>query len=298
MVEWLNFYFVPGIVLGSIYALGAVGLTLTFGILRFANFAHGEFLTLGAYFTLAFMGLFALSPWLAIWPAMAVATLIVLGIDRCFFRPFRNAQTIILVIASFGMMLMIRSAVQFFWGTDVRAMVPGIQKPVAFFDGALLLSPRHGLIIGVALLMMLALHLLLTHTKTGKAMRALSDSPELARICGINVEYVVAVTWVVSALTAVVAGVLLAIDTHVETRMGFKLLLPIFAATILGGIGRPFGAVAGGLFIGIVEECATYPFMGTQPLLSPGYKPAVAFAVMVVMLIWRPSGLFRGRVHG
>ncbi len=167
--------------------------------------------------------------------------------------------------------------------------IPGL------FD-ALRVSPKHLLIVGSALVLMVAVHLLLSRTKIGKAMRAMSDSSELARLTGIDTEMVIRATWVVGASLAAAAGVLLAIDTHVETMMGFKLLLPVFAAAILGGIGRPYGAMAGGLIIGIAEELSSYAWLGDGPLLAPGYKAGVAFAIMVVMLIWRPSGLFRGKV--
>ncbi|HEU0222014.1 MAG TPA: branched-chain amino acid ABC transporter permease [Paracoccaceae bacterium] len=296
MWEFTNFYLIPGIVLGCIYALGALGVSLTFGIVRFANFAHGEIMMLGAYFTFAIVGLTGLHPIPAAIPAMALAALVALGVDRLFFRPFRQAQTIILVIASFGLMLMIRSAVQVFWGVQPRPLLPGIQRPEQYFGGALLLPDKHGWIIGLTILLMVLINLLLTRTRIGKAMRAVSDSPELARLSGIDVELVIRATWIVAASTAVAAGVMLAIDTHVETLMGFKMLLPMFAAAILGGIGRPFGAVAGGLVIGIAEELSAYPWIGTQALLNPAYKSGVAFAIMVAMLIWRPSGLFKGRV--
>ena len=144
---------------------------------------------------------------------------------------------------------------------------------------------------------MLAVHYLLTYTKIGKAMRAMSDSPELARLTGIDTEMVIRATWIIGAALAAAAGVLLALDSHVHTMMGFRLLLPVFAATILGGIGRPYGAVAGGLVIGLAEELSSYNWIGTEPLLNPGYKAGVAFAIMVAMLIWRPSGLFRGKVY-
>ncbi len=296
MWELFNFYLIPGIVLGCIYALGALGISLTFGILRFSNFAHGEMMMLGAYFTFTIVGLTGWHPLAAALPAMVLCAIVALGLDRAFFKPFRQAPTIMLVIASFGLMLMIRSAVQFFWGVSPRPLMPGIQRPQAFLDGALLIAPKHIWIIGTTLLVMLAVHLLLTRTRTGKAMRAVSDSPELARLTGIDVEAVIRATWVVGAVTAVAAGVMLAMDTQVETLMGFKMLLPMFAAAILGGIGRPFGAVAGGLVIGVVEEMSAYPFIGTVPLLNPAYKSGIAFGIMVLMLIWRPSGLFKGRV--
>lgn len=294
--DLVNFYLIPGLVLGSIYALGAIGLTLTFGILRFANFAHGETMTLGAYFAWSLVQITGWHPVAVLPVAMVLTVLVALGVDRGFYKPFRSSPTIILVIASFGMMLMVRSVVQLIWGVQIKTIMPGIQMPVVLFDW-LRISPKHVIIIAAATVLMFAVHYLLTYTKIGKAMRAMSDSPELARLTGINTEAVVRATWIIGAALAAAAGVLLALDTHVQTMMGFKLLLPVFAATILGGIGRPYGAVAGGLVIGMAEELSSYPWIGTEPLLNPGYKAGVAFAIMVAMLIWRPSGLFRGKVY-
>ena len=121
----------------------------------------------------------------------------------------------------------------------------------------------------------------------------MADSPELARLTGIETERVIKATWILGASLAAAAGCFLAIDTHVETMMGFKVLLPLFAAAILGGVGSPYGAMLGGLVIGVVEEISTYPWIGDAPLVSPGYKAGVAFALMVIMLIWRPSGLLK-----
>jgi branched-subunit amino acid ABC-type transport system permease component len=292
-MEFVNFYLVPGIVLGCIYALGAIGISLTFGILRFANFALGEIVTFGAYVTLTLVWIARVHPLVVAPIAMLLTGGLAIGIDRAFFKPFRHAPTIMVVIASFGLMLMIRSAIQFFWGVQLQPMVTGIQPPVAWLS-PLRIPQKHLLIIGGTIVLMLLVHLLLTRTRIGKAMRATSDSPELARISGIDTELVVRMTWLIGAALAVAAGVFLALDTHVETQMGFRLLLPMFAAAILGGIGKPYGAVAGGLVIGIAEELSAYPWIGTAPLLNPGYKAGIAFAIMVAMLIWRPQGLFRG----
>ena len=295
MIDFVNFYLIPGLVLGSIYALGAIGVTLTFGILRFANFAHGETMTLGAYIALTLTALTGWHVFAALPLAMAFTALAVLGTDRLFFRPLRHGSTIILVIASFGLMLMVRSFVQLVWGAKLRSFGQGIDLPWVLFD-ALRLFPKHIAIVGAALVLMFAVHLLLGRTRAGKAMRAMADSPDLARLTGIDTERVIRTTWIVGACLAAAAGVLLAYDTHIETQLGFKLLLPIFAAALLGGIGRPYGAMAGGLVIGMIEELSTYPWIGTGPLVSPGYKTGVAFAIMVAILIWRPSGIFRGRV--
>ena len=295
MMEFLNFYLIPGLVLGSIYALGAIGVSLTFGILRFANFAHGEIMTLGAYFVFSLVVLTGWHP-LAVLPfAMALCAVVAIGIDKVFYKPFRNSPVIIVVIASFGMMLMVRSVTQFSWGVQLKSLVKGIQRPMVLFD-SLRIQPKHIAIFVCALALMYAVHFLLSRTKIGKAMRAMSDSPELARLTGINTERVISTTWAVGAALAAAAGVFLAYDSHLDTMMGFQILLPVFAAAILGGIGRPYGAMMGGLIIGVVEELSAYPWIGDAPLLSPGYKAGVSFAIMVAMLIWRPSGLFKGRV--
>lgn len=300
MSEFINFYLIPGLVLGSIYALGAIGITLTFGILRFANFAHGEIMTLGVYITWSLIYLTGLS---AIWQivliimpiAMMLTILCALAIDRVFYKPLRASPVIILVIASFGLMLMVRSVTQFSWGVQLKTILPGIQPRMNWLD-FLNVSAKHIWIVVCALLLMYAVHYVLTYTKTGKAMRAMSDSPELARLTGIDTERVVRATWIMGAGLACAAGVFLAIDTQVETMMGFNLLLPMFAAAILGGVGKPYGAMAGGLIIGIAEELSSYPWIGDEALLSPGYKQGIAFAIMILMLLWRPTGLFRGKV--
>lgn len=296
ILDFVNFYLIPGLVLGSIYALGAVGITLTFGILRFANFAHGETMTVGAYLAWTGFIVLKLPLLLAIAISVVLTILFVLFVDRAFYRPLRNSPTILVTIASFGVMLMVQSLVQLFFGTAPQSMSPGvIQRPILLLD-SIRISPRHMMIISTTVSIVIAIHLVLTYTKLGKAMRAVSDSPELARLTGINTEYVMKTVWALGAVLAVVAGILLGMDTQLESIMGFSLLLPMFAAAILGGIGKPFGAIAGGFIIGIVEESATYPWIGTEPLLEPGYKAGVGFVIMIAILLWRPSGIFKGKV--
>jgi branched-chain amino acid transport system permease protein len=160
----------------------------------------------------------------------------------------------------------------------------------------ILVPDKHFLIMAGTVVIVILLGYLLTSTRIGKAMRAVSDSPDLALVTGIDVEVVIRATWIVGGACAVAAGVFLAMDIQMlETTMGFRMLLPMFAAAILGGIGKPYGAVLGGLVIGLAEELSSYPWIGDSPLLSPGYKSGVAFSIMIVMLIVRPSGLFKGR---
>ena len=295
-MDFINFYLIPGIVLGSIYALGAIGVSLVFGILRFANFAHGELMLIGAYVTYSLIQFTGLHPLVVLPIAMLFTSLVALGIDHSFYKPFRASKSTIVIVASFGIALMARSAVQIIWGVDQFSYSPGrIQMPMVFFD-TLRISPKHIWIVSFTLVLMAITHVVLSYTRAGKAMRAMSDSAELARLTGINTENVVKTTWVLGASLATAAGVFLGWDSHLHSMMGFYMLLPMFAAAILGGIGQPYGAMVGGLIVGLAEDLAAYPRIGKNPLLSPAYKAGVAFALMIIMLIWRPSGLFRGRV--
>ena len=295
-MDFINFYLIPGIVLGSIYALGAIGVSLVFGILRFANFAHGELMLIGAYVTYSLIQFTGLHPLVVLPIAMLFTSLVALGIDHSFYKPFRASKSTIVIVASFGIALMARSAVQIIWGVDQFSYSPGrIQMPMVFFD-TLRISPKHIWIVSFTLVLMAITHVILSYTRAGKAMRAMSDSAELARLTGINTENVVKTTWVLGASLATAAGVFLGWDSHLHSMMGFYMLLPMFAAAILGGIGQPYGAMVGGLIVGLAEELSAYPWIGENPLLSPAYKAGVAFSLMIIMLIWRPSGLFRGRV--
>lgn len=295
LIDIINFYLIPGIVLGSIYALGAAGVSMLFGILRFAHFAHGDLMTFGAYITLSTVRVTGISAFVAMPVGIAVTALLALVIDRLFYRHLRALPTIVTVISSFGVALMVRAVIQLSWGTDLESYKSGIRRPLVFFD-TLRIAERHIIIVILTALIVVALHLFLTRTRMGKAMRAVADDPELARVSGINTEAVIRWVWILGGGLAAVAGIFAGIDTQLHVAMGWDLLLPVFAAALLGGIGRLYGAIAGGLVLGLVEELSTYPLFGDTALVDPGYKTAVAFGIMVIMLIWRPQGLFRGRV--
>ena len=294
LLDFVGLYLIPGLITGCIYALGAIGVSLLFGILRFAHFAHGDVMTLGGYLALTFV-------WWLGWPVLAAiplamigTALVAVGLDRAFYRPFRRRPTIISVIASFGVMLMIRSAIQLIWGVEPMQYKAGIERPIILF-GQLRLQERHIWMIAITAVLVLALHLMLSRSRIGRAMRAVSDEPDLARVTGISTERVILVTWLVGGALAAVAGVFLGMDSKINSYMGWDMLLPIFAAAILGGIGSPMGAAAGGLVLGLIEELSTYNWIGENPLVPPDYKLGLAFAIMVILLIWRPTGLLRGR---
>jgi branched-subunit amino acid ABC-type transport system permease component len=292
MIEFLNFYLIPGLVLGSIYALAAAGVSLVYGVMRFANFAHGDLMTWGAYAALVAVGLLGVSPWLAI-PFAVLATIpVALAADRAFYAPLRRSAPAVLLISSFGVALMIRALVYLIWGPTPESYARGFTPPL--FLGEIRIQQRHLVILGGALAVALAVHLLLSRSRAGRAMRAMADDPDLARVTGVPVAGVIRLTWAVSAALAAIAGVFLAADTELTPLLGFNVLLAAFAAAILGGIGRPWGAALGGLILGVAEELSSYPWIGSTPLLDPSYKTAVAFAVLILVLIFRPQGLFKG----
>jgi len=292
-------YVADGIILGATLALGAIGLTLTYNILRFANFAHGEFLTFGAYFALVFAAWFAggatLGP-LTFGPgflAAIVAAVLLTGglallLDALLFRQLRRSEfAVALVIASFGASLMLRNVIVFVWGSQPEYYSRNIAVAHEVLPGVRLSADEMFVIVLTAMLMV-ALHLFLQRTRLGKEMRAVSDNPSLASVTGIDVRRVIRWTWLIGAGLAAVAGVLFGLTVQISPEMGFNLILPMFAAAILGGVGSIYGAVLGGLVIGLAESLSV-------PLIGPAYKPAVAFALMFLILLVYPKGILGER---
>jgi branched-chain amino acid transport system permease protein len=294
LLRWVNLHLIAGIIVGCIYALGAIGISLVFSILRFAHFAHGDLMTLGAFLALAIVTSTGMEPILALPLAAIGAAAITVVIDKLFYRPLRTSSTIVLLISSVGVALMVRSAIQVVFGPDVHQYAVGFERPMEFFE-PLILKETRLYIIGATIVLISGMHYLLAYTRIGKAMRATSDDPDLSRATGINTEMVISATWICAAVLAASAGVLIGMDTNVKPELGFNLLLPMFAAAIVGGLGRPYGAIAGGMLIGIIEEISTAYYFDFQ-LLTADYKSAIAFAIMVIMLIFRPTGLFKGKV--
>ncbi len=291
---------VNGIFLGSILALGAVGITLVFGVMRFANIAHGDMMTLAAY--VAFFLLVSVLPehaglgpftfgfplLIALPVSMAAVAALAVGMDIVVFRKLRlrRANIVTIEIASLGVAIAIRGFVQMVWGTPVRYL-PNEGRPHFSLPADISIAPNHLFVSGAALVLAIALHLLLTRTKQGKAMRATSDNPDLARASGINTDRVLLWTWGIAGALAGAAGVLLVIfnaTAQLKPTMGFQLLVPLFAAVVVGGIGNPYGAFLGAMLIGISMEVST-------AWALPTYKPAIAFTVMVIVLLFRPRGI-------
>lgn len=296
---------VYGIVLGSIISLGAIGLTLVYGILQFANFAHGDLMTVGAYIALFFVsGPFA---WIGIpdntfgpfsfgWRmviAFPFSMLAVGGVsillDRILYRNLRNRGSgrVTLAISALGASFIIRMVVLIIWGADYRFYRPGILRPALILPLGIKIRPDQILMLIIVFLLVILLHLFLQRTKMGKAMRATSDNMELARISGIDIERVITWTWGIGGALAAAAGILYGIDVQIHTGMGWNFLIPLFAAAILGSIGNMYGALVGGLVIGVAQQVST-------AFLLPTYKSAVAFFIMILILLIRPQGIFGG----
>lgn len=287
LLELLNFYLIPGIVLGSIYALGAVGITLIFAILRYAHLAHGDLATLGAFIAFAIVTSFGMSPLMALPLAMIATAAVAISIDKVFYEHLRERPKIVTVMASLGIALMVRAVVQVIWGVDSESYVRGIVRPENYFG--LRIKDREIYTVVFMLALVGALQLFLLRSKWGKAMRAMSDNPNLALLSGIDNRKVVMLTWIIAGGLCAASGVFLGINTEVKSMMGWHMLLPMFAAAILGGVGRIEGAVIGGLIVGIAEELSVL-------VLPSEYKAAMAFAILLLMLLVRPTGLLRGKV--
>lgn len=286
-IDFINFHIVPGVVLGSIYAVGAIGITMVFGILRFAHLAHGDLATMGAFIALSTIGLFGVSPWVGLPVAMIFAAAIAVGIDRAFYDYLRDRPKILTVMASLGVALMLRSLVQVIWGVDPTTYQRGIVRPDDYF-GILLRDRELYTLLAVAAIV-IGLEAFLRKSKWGKAMRAMSDNPDLARLSGVDNRHVTMLTWAIVGALCAAAGFLLGLNNELNSMMGWHLLLPMFAAAILGGVGRVEGALLGGLIVGIAEELSV--------LILPGqYKAATAFVILLLILLVRPRGLLNGKV--
>lgn len=277
---------INGIALGSIIALAAVGLTLTYGILRLPNFAHGDYLTLGAYMTFL-VTLAGVNIWLAMAVGAGLTILFALALEVLVWKPMRDrrATSTTLIIISIGLALFLRNGIILLWGGANQDYGLAVPRPIIIGDIRIKFYSLIVLLLAIAAIG--GLHLLLRYTKIGKAMRAVADNIDLARVSGINVEQVVLWTWVLAAGLTALGGGMYGLITAVRPNMGWFLVIPMFASVILGGIGNPYGAIAGAFLIGITQEVSTY-------WIPSEYKIAIALLLMMFVLLFKPQGLFRG----
>jgi branched-chain amino acid transport system permease protein len=328
LVAFLNFMFIPAVSYGAQLALGALGVTLIYSILRFSNFAHGDTMAFGTMVTILLtwwlqaqgIGFGPLPTALLALPVGIAATAaLVLVTDRTVYRFYRRqkASPTIVVIVSLGVMFVMNGIVRFIIGVDNQTFTDGARfviEPRSFMEATGLSEPlalRTTVVVTVvtAVIAMGALFWFLQKTRTGKSMRAYSDNEDLALLSGINPDRVVAITWIIAAALATTAGVLYGLDKSFMPFTYFQLLLPIFAAAIVGGLGSPIGAIAGGFIIAFSEVLVTNAWKkivtylvpesmapeGLLQLLSTEYKFAVSFTILIIVLLFRPTGVFKGK---
>ena len=329
IIVLLNFIIIPGISYGSQLALGALGVTFVYAILRFANFAHGEIMSFGAMITILFtwffqsqnIGLGILPTALLALPIGIIATIILCIIsDKFVFQYYRYQKSVPVVLAmvSIGVMFVINAIIRIIIGTETIKFSDGqkfIMKAKQFkvmtgLNEGLAIKSSQVITILITVLLLTFTFWFLQKTKTGKSMRAFSDNEDLALLSGINPDRVVFTTWIIVGVLACVAGTLYGLDKSYKPIIYLNLVLPIFASAIVGGIGSPFGAVVGGYVIAFSEIMVTYAYKkffvyllpssieptGLVQLLSTDYKFAVSFSILVIVLLIRPSGIFKGRV--
>lgn len=289
---------VSGVMLGGILALGSMGLTLIYGVLKFPNFAHGDLMTIGAFVALALVtvlpGQESIGPFsfgwgllLSIILAVPVVAAVALIVDRILFQPLRRrgASLVLFAMASLAGMFFLRSVIYLIWGSDFHFYYPGRANPALYLPFGIRIQADLIFTFALALLMVLLVWLLLEKSRMGKAMRATANNPDLAQVRGINTERVIAWTWVIGGALAAAGGVMYGLASQLRPEMGYFLLLPMFAGTILGGIGSPIGALVGALIIGMTQQLSA-------AFLDPTYGPGVSFLLMILVLVIRPQGIF------
>jgi branched-chain amino acid transport system permease protein len=328
LVVLSNYVLIPALAYGSQLALGALGVTLIYGILRFSNFAHGDTMAFGAMVTILVTWLFqgwgiSIGPLptalLAIPFGIAATAVLLLTTDRLVYRFYRQqkAAPVILVIVSMGVMFVMNGLVRFIIGPNDQRFSDGERfiisarefKKLTGLSEGLAFKTTQGITIITAVIVVAILFWFLNRTRTGKSMRAFSDNEDLALLSGINPDRVVMVTWLIVAGLAATAGALYGLDKSFKPFIYLQLLLPIFAAAVVGGLGNPLGAIAGGFVIAFSEVLITYPLKKVlgyllpdrfEPdtlvqLLSTDYKFAVSFTILIIVLLFRPTGLFKGK---
>jgi branched-chain amino acid transport system permease protein len=328
IVALANFVIIPATAYGAQLALGALGVTLIYGILRFSNFAHGDTMAFGAMITILVTwamqaaGIsFGPLPTALLALPFGVLGCIALALftDRVVYKFYREqkAKPVILVIVSMGVMFIYNGLIRFVIGPDDQRFSDGERfiisarnfKEMTGLREGLAIKTTQGITVVVAIIAVALLFYFLNRTRTGKSMRADSDNEDLALLSGINPERVVMVTWIIVATLATIAGTLYGLDKSYKPFVFLQLLLPVFAAAIVGGLGNPLGAIAGGFIIAFSEVLVTYAWKkvltyampealepsGLAQLMSTDYKFAVSFVILLIVLLFRPTGLFAGK---
>lgn len=271
-----------GFITGLIVALPAIALTLTYGILKFPNFAIGAMLTAAAYVGLIFNVSLGLPLPASAALTIAVMALVCVAVDQSVFAKLRDRTSITLLVASMGVSFVLENIARFAFGNSARSYDVLIARPKMFLG--LRINNEQIVEASVALAAMVAVFVILRFTPLGRAMRAVSDNPSLAAVRGINRESIIRWMWVIAGTLIAASGILIGLDRAIDPLLGWNYVVTIFAAAILGGLGNPLGAVLGALTVGVVEETSTL-------LFAPNYRQVVSFVLIALLLLMRPQGL-------
>jgi len=286
---------INSIVTGSIYVLIAIGLTMVYRVLKFANFAHAELVTFGAYMAYVINVSLGMNLFYGLIAAFFLTGMLGIASDRLVFSKLRNRKSdvISMMIASIGVGLVIRQSIQEAWGPQIQWYTLKVQT-YELFGGAI--TELQVYIIASSIILIFLLHFLFTGTKLGKAMRGVADNPNLAMASGIDTEKILLWVWFIGAGLAGVGGVFRGADTRLVPLLGWEVLLPAFAVVILGGIGSFYGAILAAYILGFAENFGVA--MLSLLSLSTGYRPAIAFIILILVLILRPRGIMGRREEG
>ena len=274
---------VNGLIAGGTYALAAVGYSMVYGALKFINFAHGSVAMVGAYIAFVLVAMVHLPVVLAFFAAMALTALLGVLVERIAYRPLRNAPKLSSLTTAIAVSFVLDAAVMIIMGADIRSF--SLTGVTSYQVGPVYVTPVQGAIIATSLVSMVALYVLLTRTKLGKAIRAVADGGNLAEICGINSNVIISCVFAIGSALAAASGALIGMDANLQPTMGFIITVKAFAAVVLGGLGNVWGAVVGAFLIGIVENTGVW-------FIPPVWKDSIAYGILILALFFRPTGIF------
>ena len=271
-----------GLIAGGIYALVAVGYTLVYGVLKFINFAHGEIFMIGAYVAWFLNASFGVNIFISLLVSVIICALLGYTIEKVAYKPLRGRDRLIPLITAVAMSLFLQGLVILLFGAEIKTFK--VHSPSYNILGASVTGMQIIIIITAVVLMLLT-HFFIKKTKTGKAIRAVSDSNEVASVVGINVDRTISSVFILGSILAAVAGVLVGMEQNLTPTMGISVGIKAFTAAVVGGIGNIYGAFVGGILIGLAENLGIW-------FIPSGYKDAIAFVILLLMLMFKPNGLF------
>lgn len=298
---------IDSLIRASILCTLGIGLTTVYDILKFANFAHVELAVAAAYIGFFFNVTLGWNIFISAIIAIILTGLMGIVFDQTIFKRLRSVNPVITMIASFGLAIALRNGFRAIWGPRPKTFAIGLQKPILFLGARITMVQI--LLLGITVASIIILHLFLHRTKLGKSLRATSDNPNLAQARGISTETTIKWTWFIAGALAGLAGILYGLETQIEPDMGFALIIPVFCATILGGLGNPYGAMLGALALGLAENFGIYFNFGQiinlggllhliGPLWIPtAYKSTIAFSILIIILLARPRGILGRKIR-